>query len=266
VPGVVALELRRVSKRFGGVQALDGVDLAGAAGEVHGLIGPNGAGKSTLLGCITGVNRIDSGDIVLRGRRIDALPVHQRARMGVGRTFQKIRLAQPMTVFENVAIGLASRQLARKGGFLGLVTARSRAAVSEAVGEALAMTGIADIAGQTVASLPYGTRHFVEIARALAGAPDVLLLDEPATGLADAERERLGTLVRRVAEDGRLVLLVEHDLALVGRLCDRVTVLEYGRRIFSGTPADAQNDEKVVTAYLGSSRFGHTGAPRAQAH
>jgi ATP-binding cassette ChvD family protein len=264
--GGKVIEVNNVSKAYGDKLLFDDLSFTLPPGGIVGVIGPNGAGKSTLLGCITGVNRIDSGDIVLRGRRIDALPVHQRARMGVGRTFQKIRLAQPMTVFENVAIGLASRQLARKGGFLGLVAARSRAAVSEAVGEALAMTGIADIAGQTVASLPYGTRHFVEIARALAGAPDVLLLDEPATGLADAERERLGTLVRRVAEDGRLVLLVEHDLALVGRLCDRVTVLEYGRRIFSGTPADAQNDEKVVTAYLGSSRFGHTGAPRAQAH
>ena len=263
---VVILELRAVSKRFGGVQALEHVDFAGIAGEVHGLIGPNGAGKSTLIGCITGVNRIDAGEIALRRRRIDRLPVHQRARLGVSRTFQKIRLAQSLTVFENVAIGLASQQLAGVSGYLRLFAPRSLAGLAHAVGEALEAAGIADIAAETVASLPYGTRHFVEIARALVSAPHVLLLDEPATGLTDGERERLGALVRGVAEAGRLVVLVEHDLALVGKLCDRVTVLEYGRRIFTGTPAEAQDNQQVITAYLGSARLARDEGSNAEAH
>ncbi len=234
---MVILELRGVSKRFGGVQALQGVDFVGAAGEVHGLIGPNGAGKSTLIGCITGVNRIDAGDIALRGQPIDRLPVHRRARLGVSRTFQKIRLAQPLTVFDNVAIGLASHRLAAGVRISPPASPpRSLDDLAGTVRDALEAAGIADLAGETVASLPYGTRHFVEIARALVGGPHVLLLDEPATGLTDAERERLGAIVRRVAEAGRLVVLVEHDLALVGKLCDRVTVLDYGRRIFTGTP------------------------------
>jgi branched-chain amino acid transport system ATP-binding protein len=259
---VVILELRGVSKRFGGVQALQTVDFAGTAGEVHGLIGPNGAGKSTLIGCITGVNRIDAGDIALRGQRIDRLSVHQRATLGVRRTFQKIRLAPPLTVFDNVAIGLASQQLGRASGYLRLFTPRSLADLAPTVGDALEAAGIADIAGETVASLPYGTRHFVEIARALVGGPHVLLLDEPATGLTDAERERLAALVRRVANAGRLVVLVEHDLALVGKLCDRVTVLEYGRRIFTGTPLEAQDNEQVITAYLGSAKLAQDGGRR----
>jgi len=259
---MVILELRGVSKRFGGVQALQAVDFVGTAGEVHGLIGPNGAGKSTLIGCITGVNRIDSGEISLRGRRIDGLPVHRRARLGISRTFQKIRLAQPLTVFDNVAIGLAPQQLARASGYLSLFMPRSLARLSETVGDALEAAGIASLAGETVASLPYGTRHFVEIARALVGGPHILLLDEPATGLTEAERVRLGALVRRVAAGGRLVVLVEHDLALVGKLCDRVTVLEYGRTIFTGTPVEAQDNAQVVTAYLGSARFAGDGGAR----
>ena len=251
------IELRRVSKRFGGVQALDAVDLVGLSGEVHGLIGPNGAGKSTLVGCMTGVNRIDTGEMRFRGRRIDGLATHARARLGMARTFQKIRLAEQLTVFENVAIGLAAQRLSGLSRYLRLLTRLSTTAIADAVGEALGTVGIADTADTIVASLPYGTRHFVEVARALVAKPDVLLLDEPATGLTDVERRRLSALVRRVAESGCFVLLVEHDLELVGQLCDRVTVIDSGRRIFTGTPAEAQRDEAVVAAYLGSATFAH---------
>jgi branched-chain amino acid transport system ATP-binding protein len=253
---MVMLDLQGVSKRFGGVQALQRVDFAGLEGEVHGLIGPNGAGKSTLIGCITGVNRLDDGMITLRGRRIERLAIHERARLGISRTFQKIRLAQPLTVFDNVALGLASQQLARASGYLRLFTPASLDSIASAVTGALETAGLVDIAGETVAALPYGTRHFVEIARALVGGPHVLLLDEPATGLTDAERERLGALVRQVAGAGCLVVMVEHDLALVGKLCDRVTVLEDGRKIFTGTPVEAQENEAVIAAYLGSAKFG----------
>jgi branched-chain amino acid transport system permease protein len=264
--GRPVLELRAVSKRFGGVQALGEVDFTGRAGEVHGLIGPNGAGKSTLIGCITGVTRIDAGQIALLGERIEHTAVHQRARRGIARTFQKIRLAQELTVFDNVAIGLASRQLTTGASWIDLVMRQSVDGLSRSVHDALAAAGIVSLANEPVGSLPYGTRHFVEIARALVATPHVLMLDEPATGLTEAERVRLGTLIRRAAAAGCLVVLVEHDLALVGQLCDRVTVLEYGRAIFAGTPAEAQRSAEVVAAYLGSASFGATGGRRDQAH
>jgi branched-chain amino acid transport system permease protein len=250
------LELGAISRRFGGVQALQAVDFTGRAGEVHGLIGPNGAGKSTLIGCVTGLTRVDAGRMTLLGDRIDRLAVHERARRGVGRTFQKVRLAAGLSVFDNVAIGLASRQLAARGSWLDLFTRQSIDRLSGTVHEALAEAGIGGLAAEPVGSLPFGTRHFVELARALVASPHVLLLDEPATGLTEQERVRLGAIIRRAAAGGCLVVLVEHDLALVGQLCDRVTVLEYGRAIFTGSPSEAQRDAQVVAAYLGSARFG----------
>ena len=249
------LVLQGICKRFGGVQALEDVDLVGRAGQVHGLIGPNGAGKSTLIGCITGVNPIDRGEIRLDGRRIEGLPLYRRARLGVARTFQKIRLAQDLSVFENVSVGLAAPRFATGTGWFRSLASLAAPAISDPVDAALELTGLQDIAHLPVASLPYGRRHFVELARALVSRPSVILLDEPATGLTDAERERLSTLVRQVAAEGALVILVEHDLALVGRLCDCVTVIEYGRRIFHGTTAAAQRDPAVIRAYLGSGQF-----------
>ncbi|MBO0765931.1 MAG: ABC transporter ATP-binding protein [Hyphomicrobiaceae bacterium] len=249
------LQLTGVSKRFGGVQALQDIDLVGRAGEVHGLIGPNGAGKSTLIACITGVNRIDAGEIRLRGNRIESLPAHRRARLGIARTFQKIRLAQQLTVFENVAAGLAARRFARASGWWSMLAPLSSARIAEPVEQALLASGIADLADETVASLPYGKRHFVELARNLVAEPDVILLDEPASGLTDDERERLSVLVRQLARRGTLVILVEHDLDLVGRSCDTVTVIEHGRLIFNGAPAEAQENEAVIRAYLGSAKL-----------
>jgi ABC-type branched-subunit amino acid transport system ATPase component len=249
------LEIKCVSKDFGGVKALQGVDLIGLTGEVHGLIGPNGAGKSTLIGCITGVNQIDGGEILFLGQRIDRMSVHRRARLGIARTFQKIRLSQQLSVFENVATALASRWFRQPSGYLKVLTPLSSIKVTGPVFEALEAVGIASLAQEPVASLPYGKRHLVELARVLVGRPDVILLDEPATGLTDAERQNLMVLVRQIAATGSLVILVEHDLELVGRLCDRVTVIEYGRRIFNGTPMNAQQDPHVVKAYLGSSKF-----------
>jgi ABC-type branched-subunit amino acid transport system ATPase component len=259
------LEIKGVSKNFGGVNALQGVDLIGLAGEVHGLIGPNGAGKSTLIGCITGVNMIDSGEIVFNGRRIDRMSVHRRARLGIARTFQKIRLSQQLSVFENVAAGLAARWFRQPSGYLRVFTPLSSKKIAGPVFEALEAAGIAALAQEQVASLPYGKRHFVELARALVGQPDVILLDEPATGLTDAERDNLMVLVRRITSNGCLVVLVEHDLVLVGRLCDRVTVIEYGRKIFNGTPTEAQRNPEVVKAYLGSSKFTNQEASRVPA-
>jgi branched-chain amino acid transport system ATP-binding protein len=251
------LELRGVSKHFGGVHALDSVTLTGLAGEVHGLVGPNGAGKSTLIGCITGLLGIDEGEIVFEGHRIERAPPHMRARLGIARTFQKIRLAQPLTVFENVAIGCAAGPFARSRRSLRMLAPLWSGPVAQRVDDALETAGIPDLRHETVASLPYGKRHLVEIARCLVAEPRVLLLDEPATGLTDDERQHLRGVVRRLADSGCLVVLVEHDLKLVGQLCDRVSVIESGRRIFTGTPAAAQMDAAVVKAYLGSSTFAY---------
>jgi branched-chain amino acid transport system ATP-binding protein len=254
--GAPLLDLIGVTKQFGGIKALDGIDLAGLAGQVHGLIGPNGAGKSTLISCITGVNRINSGEIRLAGQRIDTLPVHQRARMGIGRTFQKIRLPVQLTVYEAVASGLAASWFARGGrGWRNVFTTLRAPAIAGPVRAALADAGIEDIADVRVGSVPYGRRHFVELARTLIAEPTLIFMDEPATGMTAQERGRFARQVRKIAAGGRLVVLVEHDLTLVGELCDQVTVIEQGRRIFTGTPTAAQGDPAVIRAYLGSMSF-----------
>ena len=250
-----ALALEGVSKRFGGLQALSEVSLAVEPGEVLGLIGPNGAGKSTLAACITGVLRIDAGVIRFQDSDIQHLPPHRRARRGIGRTFQKVRLADQLTVYENVAAGLASHWFARRDGWLAAFRPLSAHAVTEAVNRTLERVGLADVAATVVKSLPFGRRHFVEIARAIVSEPKLLLLDEPATGLTEPERERLSTLVKDIAAQGCAIVLIEHDLELVGRLCDRVTVVNHGRRIFAGTPAAAQSDPDVIRAYLGMNQL-----------
>lgn len=246
-----ALELEGVSKRFGGLQALSEVSFRVEPGEVLGLIGPNGAGKSTLVACITGVLRIDAGTIRFQGNGVQNLPAHRRARIGITRTFQKVRLADQLTVYENVVAGLAGHWFANSSGWLRVLRPLSTREAVTTVGQALERVGLSDVSGTVVKSLPFGRRHFVEIARAIVSGPKLLLLDEPATGLTEPERERLSQLVRDIAALGCAIVLIEHDLELVGRLCDRVTVINHGRRIFTGTPAAAQNDPAVIEAYLG---------------
>jgi branched-chain amino acid transport system ATP-binding protein len=245
------LELSGVSKRFGGLQALSEVSLSVAPGEVLGLIGPNGAGKSTLVSCITGVLRIDGGAIRFGDNDIERLKPHRRARRGIARTFQKVRLADQLTVYENVAAGLASRWFASASGWSMVFRPLSAASIRQAVNRTLERVGLGDVSGTIVKSLPFGRRHFVEIARAIVSEPKLLLLDEPATGLTEPERERLATLVKDIAAQGCAQMLVEHDLELVGRLCHRVTVINQGHHIFTGTPAAAQSEPEVVRAYLG---------------
>ncbi|MEJ0079215.1 MAG: ABC transporter ATP-binding protein [Alphaproteobacteria bacterium] len=233
------------------MQALSEVSLSVAPGEVLGLIGPNGAGKSTLVACITGVLRIDAGTIRFQDGNIQRLPPHRRARRGIARTFQKVRLADQLTVYENVAAGLASHWFAHASGWFAVLRPLSAASVANAVDHTLERVGLADVSGTMVKSLPFGRRHFVEIARAIVSGPKLLLLDEPATGLTEPERERLTALVKDIAAAGCALVLVEHDLELVGRLCDRVTVINQGHPIFTGTPSGAQSDPRVVQAYLG---------------
>jgi branched-chain amino acid transport system ATP-binding protein len=249
------LELTGVSKRFGGLQALSEISLQVASGEVLGLIGPNGAGKSTLVSCITGVLRIDGGTIRFQDGDIQRLPPHRRARRGIARTFQKVRLADQLTVYENVAAGLASRWFARASGWCSVFRPLSAASVAQAVNRTLERVGLGDVSGAVVKSLPFGRRHFVEIARAIVSEPTLLLLDEPATGLTEAERERLAALVKDITAQGCAQILIEHDLELVGRLCHRVTVINQGHHIFTGTPQAAQAEPEVVRAYLGMNQF-----------
>ena len=249
------LELNAVSKRFGGLQALSGISLTVAPGEVLGLIGPNGAGKSTLVSCITGVLRIDGGAIRFEDRDIQGLPPHRRARRGIARTFQKLRLADQLTVYENVASGLASRWFAQTAGWASVLRPLSANSVAQAVNRTLDRVGLHDVCDTVVKSLPFGRRHFVEIARAMVSEPRLLLLDEPATGLTELERERLATLVRDIGAGGCAIILVEHDLELVGRLCHRVAVINQGHHIFTGTPAAAQTNPDVVRAYLGMNQL-----------
>jgi branched-chain amino acid transport system ATP-binding protein len=251
------IEARGICKQFGGVQALQDVAISVEPGQVVGLIGPNGAGKSTLVSCITGMIRINSGSVHFRGEEITRLPAFVRARRGIGRTFQKLRLAGDLTVYENVVAGLLPGRFRQPTAawLRHLVGPLAGSGVADLVYQALVQAGIEALQDETVSILPYGQRHFVELARALASQPDVLLLDEPATGLTEAERERLVAIVKQFCATGRSVILIEHDLGLVGRMCDRVTVLDHGQRIFSGTPAEAQQDQAVVAAYLGTSRL-----------
>jgi ABC-type branched-subunit amino acid transport system ATPase component len=249
------LELSGVSKRFGGLQALSEISLSVSPGEVLGLIGPNGAGKSTLVSCITGVLRVDGGTIRFGDGDIQRLAPHRRARRGIARTFQKVRLADQLTVYENVAVGLASHWFAGASGWRQVFRSLSTAGIAQAVNRTLERVGLGEVAGAIVKSLPFGQRHFVEIARAIVSEPKLLLLDEPATGLTEPERERLAALVQDIAARGCAQLLIEHDLELVGRLCHRVTVINQGQHVFTGTPAAAQSEPEVVRAYLGMNQL-----------
>jgi ABC-type branched-subunit amino acid transport system ATPase component len=255
------LELNGVSKRFGGLQALSEISLSVSPGEVLGLIGPNGAGKSTLVSCITGVLRIDDGTIRFGDGDIQRLAPHRRARLGIARTFQKVRLADQLTVYENVAAGLASQWFAHPSGWCQVLRPLSAAAIAQSVNRTLERLGLGEVAGRIVKSLPFGQRHFVEIARAIVAEPKLLLLDEPATGLTEPERERLSKLVQEIAAQGCAQLLIEHDLELVGRLCHRVTVINQGHHVFTGTPAAAQSEPEVISAYLGMNQLIGGGGP-----
>jgi len=247
------LSVDNVSKRFGGLAALEGISLAVAAGEIYGLIGPNGAGKTTLFNCMTGLYTVSAGAVRFAGTEVQALKPHQIVKLGFARTFQNIRLFANMSALENVMVGRHARTRATVLGAV-LRCRRTRAEeadIRERAHELLDYVGLAG-KGRTLAShLAYGDQRRLEIARALATEPRLLALDEPVAGMNPAERRQMGELFRKLRDGGVTLLLIEHDVKLVMGLCDRVAVLDYGRKIAEGPAEAVRNDPAVIAAYLG---------------
>jgi len=247
------LKVSGVSKRFGGLQALSEVGITILKGQVYGLIGPNGAGKTTFFNVLTGLYTPDSGTFELGGKPYTPTAVHEVAKAGIARTFQNIRLFAEMTALENVMVG---RHVRTNSGLIGAVFRTGgfkaeEAAIAKRAQELLDYVGIGRFAPYKARTLSYGDQRRLEIARALATDPKVLCLDEPAAGFNPAEKEDLMDLIRTIRADGYTVLLIEHDMRLVMGVTDRIVVLEFGKKIAEGSPAEIRSNPAVIAAYLG---------------
>jgi branched-chain amino acid transport system ATP-binding protein len=247
------LELSGIGKRFGGLTALQGISFTVAAGSITGIIGPNGAGKTTLFNIATGIYPPSEGSVRLQGTDISTLPPERRARLGLVRTFQNIELFGKMTVLENVMVGLHTQSSA------GLFSCSFRMPwqmseerrIKEKAREWLAFTGISDLENVEAGTLSFGKGRLLEIARAMALEPKLLLMDEPAAGLNSSETADLADLIKKIRDRGVTVALVEHDMDLVMDICDQLVVLNLGTMLAEGTPREIQDNQAVVTAYLG---------------
>jgi branched-chain amino acid transport system ATP-binding protein len=249
----MVLEIKNVTKSFGGIQALKGVTFSIREGEVYGLIGPNGAGKTTMFNLITNIFAPTSGEIHFRGENITNLKSYKITEKGICRTYQNIRLFPQMTALENVMVGGHSR--ISSGVFRSVFRTKSQKQeekqLKEKAEQLLELVGLSDEKEQFAENLSYGQQRRLEIARALASDPKLLLLDEPAAGMNETETDSLFDLIKKIQSMGITVLIIEHDMPLVMRLCDRITVLNFGEKLAEGTPEEIQNNEAVIEAYLG---------------
>lgn len=246
------LEIESLSRRFGGLTAVDNLSFAVEAGTIHGLIGPNGAGKTTTFNVISGFYRPTGGRVLYDGRDISGMKTHAIAALGLVRTFQATTLFHELSVFENVLVGC---QLTARTDLFSVVVGAKRereAAARERVGRILDFMGLAELAGETCANLPHGLQRALGIAVALASEPKLLMLDEPFTGMNPEETRRMMALIRQVRDSGVTILLVEHDMQAVMGLCERITVLNFGALLAEGDPDAIRANPQVVEAYLGA--------------